>query len=704
MVRLCIIFLLAALPLLAQPETGLPGAVGWGASATVGCNRSNIVVHQVTNTNDSGAGSLRQAIADASDTNFDVIVFRTGGTISLNSTLRIQDACGIIAGHTAPGGGIQVRFDADATPSSVRGVWLEDSDWIISNFKIRLGDASEPVDEDDGGAQADALHVRDGQRFYFKNVSIAYGTDEGFSITNAFGDTGYVTMEDSIVAYTLRLHSTGSLIVNFGGANAGKYVSLIRTMWHTNAHRNPQFSGWRAGEFINNYVYNWFSHAGQLRCKNATGDRDAETDLINNYFQRGPWSDSSGIILTDCRESVDSLSAYFTGNIVSDDGTGTTPVGDQTSLLGCYAGASGGDCVDPPTSSWFRAEDITEQPTHPASRLSGSAAKTHVLSNAGAWQQLNADGSISNNRDALDTKLLADAANDTGVSSETQIDDESDITGAGLTGGYPSLAAGTPWTDADGDGMADTWEGIHGVSDFEADPDGDGWTNLEEFLWGTDPNESGGGGPGPPPAVKFEETAEDGECCASNPAWSDDTGVALETGTVLTGAGSFQQTGGTNAVSPTGLACDPCKIEFRVHSVGAFSGSNEFPMDLRDSGSTAIIQLRVDAAGLLDFIDSGSGIGDFDIDPDTTHFIECYYASGAGTDATLSCRVDGGIAQTETDLTATAAIDHIFFDESWNGAGKTIYDDFRMCEGVDIDTDCTVVQGVSAFPKFQVIF
>ncbi len=48
-------------------------------------------------------------------------------------------------------------------------------------------------------------------------------------------------------------------------------------------------------------------------------------------------------------------------------------------------------------------------------------------------------------------------------------------------------------TDDDGDGLPDHWERIHGLDptnpeDAEADPDGDGFTNREEFEQATDPN------------------------------------------------------------------------------------------------------------------------------------------------------------------------------------------------------------------------
>jgi hypothetical protein len=49
--------------------------------------------------------------------------------------------------------------------------------------------------------------------------------------------------------------------------------------------------------------------------------------------------------------------------------------------------------------------------------------------------------------------------------------------------------------DSDGDGMPDDWEKARGLnpnnpSDGSADTDEDGYTNVEEFLNGTDPQEA----------------------------------------------------------------------------------------------------------------------------------------------------------------------------------------------------------------------
>jgi len=43
--------------------------------------------------------------------------------------------------------------------------------------------------------------------------------------------------------------------------------------------------------------------------------------------------------------------------------------------------------------------------------------------------------------------------------------------------------------DADGDNLPDQWEEMHGVTDPNADDDGDGLTNYQEYLAGTEPRD-----------------------------------------------------------------------------------------------------------------------------------------------------------------------------------------------------------------------
>jgi hypothetical protein len=81
--------------------------------------------------------------------------------------------------------------------------------------------------------------------------------------------------------------------------------------------------------------------------------------------------------------------------------------------------------------------------------------------------------------------------------TESDVNKQIDLIGKGIitnpdqVGGYPEYK-GQPYTDSDKDGLPDDWETAHGLNPKDAadavtDLNGDGYTNIEDFINGLDP-------------------------------------------------------------------------------------------------------------------------------------------------------------------------------------------------------------------------
>ena len=143
-----------------------PSAEGYGRFARGG--RGGEVLF-VTNLNDSGEGSLRDAIEN--HTGPRTIIFRVGGVIELESKLVIDQSHGnvYIAGQTAPGDGITL------TKYSLG--MLGANDVIIRDIRMRIGDAS--------GTESDGMGMSSSNNCIIDHCSISWATDEGFSSRSA---------------------------------------------------------------------------------------------------------------------------------------------------------------------------------------------------------------------------------------------------------------------------------------------------------------------------------------------------------------------------------------------------------------------------------------------------------------------------------------------------------------------------------------
>lgn len=137
----------------------------------------------------------------------------------------------------------------------------------------------------------------------------------------------------------------------------------------------------------------------------------------------------------------------------------------------------------------LRRSSRLPSPPIPVSTVSAFQAWNSLIEeeDIGANRRLSCDGGWVDMLDGVDKRVLREARNGTGRSHHTgQIASHTEV------GGFPDLDTGVPCNDADRDGMPDKFEARYGLDaddpvDAMQDPDGDGYTNLEEFLNGSVP-------------------------------------------------------------------------------------------------------------------------------------------------------------------------------------------------------------------------
>ncbi|MCR4601929.1 MAG: hypothetical protein K5683_00160 [Prevotella sp.] len=236
-------------------QLAFPGAQGWGRFATGARNAGS--VYHVTNLNDSGAGSLRDAVSQPNR----IVVFDVSGVIRIQSRIVFSSNL-YVAGQTAPGEGVIVYGD---------GVSFSGADNIIVRYmRFRMGAV--------GSKDKDCAGIANGQNMIFDHCSFAWGQDENFSINwdNKGTAPKNITLMNSIVGQGLMTHSAGGLM-------QAENVSLYRILLVDNSTRNFKVKG--VNQYANNLVYNWKNAA-----YNMGGDSEGQSyaNIESNLFINGP--------------------------------------------------------------------------------------------------------------------------------------------------------------------------------------------------------------------------------------------------------------------------------------------------------------------------------------------------------------------------------------------------------------------------------
>lgn len=270
-----------------------PGAEGHGRYVTGG--RGGKVIH-VTNLNDSGTGSFREAVKSGKR----IIVFDVAGVIALKSDLKFADNITIL-GQTAPSPGITLRYYT-VQPGNNN---------IIRFLRIRRG---EEKNINDG---ADATWQRNKTGIIFDHCSFSWSIDEVAS----FYDNNNFTMQWCTVAESLTNpgHSKGAH--GYGGIWGGKLASFHHNFVGHLMNRGPRFNGARYGwtGYTSNKDYDTYQWKNTVQAENVDfrncvmynaqgtcygGPGGGQINIVNNYYKAGPSQGLKGTTLNGLKVDV----------------------------------------------------------------------------------------------------------------------------------------------------------------------------------------------------------------------------------------------------------------------------------------------------------------------------------------------------------------------------------------------------------------
>jgi len=426
-----------------------PGAEGYGRFAKGG--RGGDVYH-VTRLDDSGAGTLRDAIKTKKADVPRTVVFDVGGTIALKKELRVEGVRGLtLAGQTAPGGGIAVR------DHGVR--FYRCSDIVVRHMRFRLGDVTKTSEDvlavgNDDGVCRDII---------FDHLTATWGIDGIMDVYFAENFTmQWCLFGEALNNSTHYKKQPHAMLMSFRKTKGN--ISIHHNLLFSSRDRHPTLGGGdpkqsnsnAVFDFRNNVIYNW-----EGACNLASG----RFNLVGNYWRPGPNTDfrRDPFPIASKAEAHDVTTGYLNANVFE-----SKPEWSADNYAAFQWGVRGGKYIGEVTPEKFkRPAELVPEIDRPATQAAEEAHRL-VLAAAGA----------SKPRDAADARIIAGVADRT----NRRIDSQSEV------GGWPDLPSGAVAKDSDGDGMPDAWEKQHGLNaDDPADGNAtqpDGYTNLEHYLNG----------------------------------------------------------------------------------------------------------------------------------------------------------------------------------------------------------------------------
>jgi len=416
-------------------QLAFEGADGYGRLTSGGRGGT---VWVVTNTNDSGSGSLREA-AEASGTR--AIVFAVSGTITLLTDLRIQNPNCSIYGQTSPGDGIQVAGN---------DVRVEANNVVLQYLRCRSGSGALSPDT----ARAISIQGSSGARtsVIVNHCEAMFAIDQCLNLSG--DEHADITISDSIIAWGLNNagHSDGDhskgFLVQAASAPGPTSYSLHRNIFANCVDRLPGLIKSGVQGWYNNYIFNKDGSSGSAWLVWVPSEGTVQANVVGNMFDPGP-ENSPTVQIKGNNSTFSSNEAYLSNNEEYVSG------GANSSASTNFA------------SGWTEVGSAISAVPTPSSVMTPDEARTYVLENAGAVVPF---------VDAL-TQRVRDDIN--GVTTGIIIDDESEV------GGLPTLTGSHPsGYDDNGDGVSDAWANRAGMDggNLATTIHKNGYSYLENFV------------------------------------------------------------------------------------------------------------------------------------------------------------------------------------------------------------------------------
>ena len=437
-----------------------PSAYGGGAYATGG--RGGNVYH-VTNLNDAGEGSLRDALSKPRPA---IVVFDVSGTILLESWLTITGKDLTIAGQTAPKGGITIT-----TENFARLKMNNMENVIIRYIRIRPKAGPDSVIDLYGNTGV-------AKNIIFDHCSISYGK---MAFVLRGRESRNVTFQRGLIAES----KNGSLFGDSQDHEFSRDNSFLNNLFYNVSHRLPNSGSDGRVDHINNVIQNW-----RFRMTFVNGD--IRLNSVNNYYAMGGRTNlGGGQKNLNCLISSYDNKIYTAGNII-DKGMFTDPKADNKSLWVEFD--LGKQNKYAPASEFVDSQYELIGAPLPIRTASEVYHEVITDPDLGANKYLNSNGTFTKYYDANDREYLAVMANGEGAyedyTTSSNYENRSFFSEARYLNFIASITSVPISTrpkdyDTDLDGMPDEWERKRFgnlLKSGKDDSDNDGYSDLEEFL------------------------------------------------------------------------------------------------------------------------------------------------------------------------------------------------------------------------------